>query len=179
MREKGPWKVISNEIKYQNPWISVCEDKVIRPDGLNGIFSTVTMKAGSSVLPLDENKNVFLTKEFKYALNDYSIEVISGGREPSETYEAAAIRELKEEVGIVASKLIPLGYINPFTSVVYSPNYLFLATGLDYIQATPEPTETIEVINIPFEQAVEWAMNGTISHGASVALILKSLIYLR
>ena len=179
MISKGPWKVISSEEKYSNSWIVVQEDQVIRPDGLNGIFSTVTLKSGSSILPLDEKGNVYLTKEYKYALNEYSIEAISGGREPTESFEETAIREMREEAGIVADKIIPLGLINPFTSVVYSPNYLFLATGLNFVQSAPEPTETIEIVKVTMNQALEWAMRGVISHGASVAIILKTYLFLK
>jgi hypothetical protein len=58
--QKGPWTVKSTETKYKNPWIEVREDKVIRPDGKDGICGVVTMKSGVSVLPYDTEGNVYL-----------------------------------------------------------------------------------------------------------------------
>ncbi len=63
MRKNGPWTIKSSETKYENPWIKVVEDKVIQPNGDDGIFGTVVMVPGISVLPCDEEGNVYLTKE--------------------------------------------------------------------------------------------------------------------
>ncbi|MBA4078861.1 MAG: DNA mismatch repair protein MutT, partial [Cyanobacteria bacterium PR.023] len=41
MNESNPWKTISQSVVYENPWIKVQEDQVIRPDGLDGIYGVV------------------------------------------------------------------------------------------------------------------------------------------
>ncbi len=109
-KQKGPWQVINTDIKYENPWISVREDKVIRPDGKQGIFGVVTMVAGSSVLPVDEKGNVFLTKEYHYGVERTTIEVVSGAIDEGESPLEAAKRELKEEVGLVATTWTAQGF---------------------------------------------------------------------
>jgi ADP-ribose pyrophosphatase len=126
----GPWKIKSSREKYKNPWIRVREDQVIRPDGEDGIFGVVEMVAGISVLPLDDNGLVYLTKEFHYAIGQDSIEVVSGAIDKGESSLVAAKRELKEELGIEAKNWVDLGLLNPFTTVIKSPATMYLATKI-------------------------------------------------
>lgn len=176
--KKGPWTVVDTKDVYSNPWIKVREDKVIRPDGKDGIFGVVSMKAGVSVLPIDDKNNVYLTKEYHYAVEDEKIEVMSGGIDGNENKIEAAKRELKEELGIEAQEWIDMGMIDPFTTVVNSPNYLYLAKNLTFFMANLEGTENIKVLKIPFNEAFEMVEQGLITHGASVALLLKAKNYL-
>lgn len=179
MQVNGPWKIKETQEKYKNPWISVREDKVIRPDGKDGIFGIVEMVAGVSVLPLDNEGYVYLTQEFRYAIKKDSIEVISGGIDKNEKAFDAAKRELKEETGIIADEWIDLGAVNPFTSVVKSPAEIYLARQLHFVKADPEATEKIKILKIKFEDAVDMVMESEITHGASCVLILKTARYLK
>ncbi len=179
MTNNGPWKIKNSEEKYKNPWITVREDQVIRPDGKDGIFGVVEMVAGVSVLPLDDNGFVYLTKEFHYAIEQDSIEVVSGAIDAGENNIEAAKRELQEELGVEADEWIDLGKLNPFTTVVKSPATLYLAKGIKFIKANPEGTEKIELIKIKFDEAVKMVMDSEITHGQSCVLILKASEYLK
>ncbi|HJQ09067.1 MAG TPA: NUDIX hydrolase [Candidatus Saccharimonadales bacterium] len=176
--QKGPWQVVGSTPKYENHWISVREDQVIRPDGKTGIFGVVTMRPGISVLPVDDDGYVYLMQEYKYGTEKETIEVISGSGEPGEALHDTVRREMEEEAGLIAREITDLGYIDPFTSVVNSPNYLYLAEGLIEGMPEPEGTEHIQVLRVPYQQALDWVMDGTITHGASVAIILKVRDYL-
>ena len=176
---KNPFILKLSEVKYQNPWISVREDKVVRPGGKDGVFGVVTMQDGITVLPMDDEENAYLAREYKYAVEDYTTEAISGGVDEGEQPIDAARRELKEEAGFDAEEMIPLGFIDPFTTVIKSRNYCFLARGLSGGGSTKlDGGEVVEIIKVPFAQAVEMAMSGEISHGASVAVILKTKLFL-
>lgn len=176
--KKGPWTVTSSRTVYKNPWISVKEDRVIRPDGKDGIFGVVEMKTGVTILPIDDEGNVYLTKEYHYAVERETIEAISGGINKDESKEDAAKRELKEETGITANEWIDLGVIDPFTNVIVSPNYMFLAKGLEFSKSNPEGTESIKVIKVSMKEAIQWVMESKITHGATTTLILKAKDYL-
>ncbi|HBK33760.1 TPA: DNA mismatch repair protein MutT [Candidatus Uhrbacteria bacterium] len=179
MKTNGPWKIKDSQVKYKNPWISVREDQVIRPDGKDGIFGVVEMVAGVSVLPLDDEGFVYLTKEFHYAIEQDSVEVISGAIDEDETELEAAKRELKEELGIEADEWIDLGKLNPFTTVVKSPATMYLARGIKLLEANPEGTEKIDLVKVTFDDAVRMVMESKITHGQSCVLILKASEYLR
>lgn len=176
--KKGPWTILSYKTVYKNPWIDVREDQVIRPDGKPGIFGVVIMKSGISVLPLDDKGNVYLTEEYHYAVERVTTEVISGGIDKNETKLDAAKRELEEEAGITAKEWTYLGFIDPFTSAISSPNYMFLARNLRFSKSNPDGTESIKIIKIRLEKAIKMAEDSEITHGASVVLILKANSYL-
>jgi len=176
--KKGPWTVIDSKTVYRNPWIDVREDKVIRPDGKDGVFGVVKMKPGITILPVDDQKNVYLTQEYRYAIERETVEAVSGGIDEGENKELAAKRELKEELGITANEWIDLGVVDPFTNAIESPSYIFLAKGLNFSGSNPEGTERIKIVKTPFKQAIKWVMENKITHGATATLILKAKDYL-
>jgi|SRR3989344_1385340 len=179
MINNGPWKIKNSIEKYKNPWIRVREDQVIRPDGKDGIFGVVEVVAGVSVLPLNDNGYVYLTKEFHYAIEKDSVEVVSGGIDKNENPLDAAKRELKEELGIEADEWIELGVVNPFTTVIKSPATIYLAKKLRFLTAKPEETEKIDILKIKFDDALEMVKRSEITHGPSCVLILKAAEYLK
>lgn len=176
--KNGQWLITQTKTVYKNSWIKVKEDSVFR-DGKKGTFSIVEMKHGVSVLPFDNKGFVYLVKEYKYAVKRETIEAISGGIENNEDKLSAAKRELKEEAGIIAEDWIDLGVIDPFTNVILSPNYMFLAKKLRFSKANPEDTENIKIIKISFKKVVQWVIKNKITHGATVAVILKTKNYLK
>jgi ADP-ribose pyrophosphatase len=175
---KGPFEFLSRKTVYDNPWLRVCEDKVIRPGGGEGYFGVVHMKAGSTVLAISDDGDAYLVKEYKYAVERESLELMSGGLEDEETPLEAARRELKEELGLEAREWIDLGVVDPFTSLINSPNYLFLALGVEEGEPNRDETEVLEVLKVPFAEAVRMVMLSEIRHGASCVLILKAQTYL-
>ncbi len=99
--------------------------------------------------------------------------------ENSEEPLHAAKRELKEELGISAEEWIDLGVVNPFTSTVHSPAYLFLAKKLKFSKASPDATEMIEMKRMKIEDAVNLVLESKIIHGPTSVLILKAKSYLK
>jgi 8-oxo-dGTP pyrophosphatase MutT (NUDIX family) len=178
VRRHGPWTIEAREQKYKNRWLEVVEDRVTMPDGKPGSFTTVEMRPGVSVLALDSDNFVYLTGEFRYAIGQDSVEVVSGAIDDDEEPLAAARRELKEEVGIEAKEWSALGLVNPFTSIVKSPAHLFLARNLSFTEVERESTEIIRTIKLKFDEAVEMVMESKITHGPSCVLILKALRHL-
>ncbi|MDA0834912.1 MAG: NUDIX hydrolase [Planctomycetota bacterium] len=172
MKPHGPWTIRDTKTVYCDPWINVTCDDVLRPDGNPGTFSVVHLKPGVTVLAIDENQTVYLTKEFHYAVGRETIECVSGGIEEGEDAALSAQRELEEEIGIVAKKWTFLGICDPFTSSVVSPTQMYLAEELQMVAARPEGTELIERVSFPFSEAIEMVLTGEITHSASCLAIL-------
>jgi len=178
-KRNGQFIVTGSVQKYENPWIEVTEDQVIRPDGKPGIFGVVRMVDGVAVLPLDDDGYVYLTQEFHYAINIEDIETVSGAIDSNEDPVESAKRELKEELGMEAEEWINLGLVNPFTTVVKSSQKMFLAKKLKFGEDNQEATENIKLVKVKLEEAVKMVMNSVITHGASCVLILKANEYLK
>lgn len=175
MSKRGPYTFLATREVYRNPWIRVREDKVLRPGGKEGIFGVVEMVAGSSVLPVDNEGNVYLVSEYKYGIERESLEVMSGALASGETPLEAAQRELKEELGLTASQWDDLGCVDPFTTIVKSPNHLFLAQGLAQGSSSPDEGEELRTVKISLDEALARVMAGEITHAGSCVLILKAV----
>ena len=170
----GPWQILARKPVYRDAWIEVDRDDVIRPDGAPGTHCIVRLLPGISVLPCDEQENVFLTEEFHYGVGRTTIEVVSGGIEAGEDVRHAAQRELAEELGITADEWIDLGICDPFTSIVVSPTRLFLARQLSFGRTALEGTEQIRCHRVTLDEAVAMVLDSRITHGPSCVLILKA-----
>jgi len=177
-RMKGLWLVEESVQKYKNAWLELSEDKVVRPDGKAGTFATVRMKPGVSILAMNDLAQVYLTSEYRYAVERESIEVVSGGIDEDELPAVAARRELREELGIEAAQWIDLGFVDPFTSTIHSPATLFLARKLSLGEPKPESTEVISVLKVDLNEALRMVMESEITHGPSCVLILKTYLLL-
>lgn len=154
--------------------MSLREDTVILPRGSEATYEYVEIKPGSTTLAVEDNLDVWLIREWKYAIGRYSLEAVSGGIEPGEEPLESAHRELREEAGLVAAEWMAMGTIDPFTTMLLCPNYLFLARGLKSVPAEHEEGELIETIRMPLAEAVGKVMSGEITHGSSALAVLKA-----
>lgn len=179
----GPWTIKERVHKYEDSFIDVRQDQVVRPDGQAATYSTVIMKPGVAILPLDSdrptgtgkaNPTVYLVKQFRYALGKESLEVVGGAIEENEPPFEAAQRETEEELGIKANQWSELGVFDIDTSIVHCPVHLFLARQLTFREAHQESTETIETVRISLDAAVQMVMDSKITHAPSCVLILKA-----
>jgi ADP-ribose pyrophosphatase len=178
-RRVGPYTVVHSRPVYENLWLKVREDRVTDPRGKESTFGVIAMKPGVTVLPMDDSGDVHLVREFKYGIGEPTLEAVSGGIESGETPEQAGLRELGEEVGLIAAEWVDMGLVNPFTTIVNSPNHTFLARDLSQIRRRPDASEQIETVTMPFSDALQAVLDGTITHAASCVLILKTHLFLQ
>ena len=174
MKQFGPWKITSSREVYRDPWIAVVRDEVVRPDGDPGSYCVIHIKPGVSVLAMDDDRRVYLTEEFHYAVGSETIELVSGGIDTAEDSLAAAKRELREELGIEAAEWIDLGRVDPFTANVFSPTQLYLAQQLTFGTTAQEGTELIRCRSFPLQEVVHMVIEGRITHAPSCVAILKT-----
>jgi len=174
MLRRGPWVVEGTTLRYKNERVEISEDQVLRPDGEEGTFTVVRLQPGVSVLAIDEEDNVYLTKEYRYVIEQESLEVVSGGIDENETALDAARRELREELGIVAERWSDLGMVHPLTSQLHAPARLFVARHLSFFEPEPDVCEVIELVKMKLHTAVDLVMESRINHAPSCVLILKA-----
>jgi len=172
--EKNPWKTLNAQEIYENEWIKLTEYQVLNPAGGKGIYGKVSFKNKAiGILPIDTEGNTWLVGQYRYTLEEYSWEIPMGGVPFDESTEVGALRELKEETGLVAKRLDFLTKLHTSNSVTDEVGAIYLAT--DLVQAEPEfdDTEDIRIQKMPFAQALEWVMSGRITDSISMVAILK------
>ncbi|MBX3177704.1 MAG: NUDIX hydrolase [Candidatus Hydrogenedentes bacterium] len=171
--EKNPWTTLSSEVKYQNPWITVREDQVIRPDGAPGIYGVVDCRVATGVLALTEQDELYLVGQYRYPLHCYSWEIVEGGADPGEEPLVACQRELREEAGLEADTWTPLGGEIHLSNCHSSERgFLYVARGLRHVGADPEGTEALQLRTVPWDEAVSMVERGEITDAFSIMGIL-------
>lgn len=172
--EKNPWTLISTKSIYENPWISVREDIVINPSGNKGIYGVVSFKnLAIGVLPLDDEYNTWVVGQYRYPHDAYSWEIPEGGGDPTIPPTESALRELKEETGLVAKELIPVLEMDLSNSTTNERSVSFVARQLTEGESEPEETESLQIKKLPFKEAYNMVLRGEIRDSISVATILK------
>ncbi|MGH9585192.1 MAG: NUDIX domain-containing protein [Bryobacteraceae bacterium] len=172
---KNPWKTLASRVPYENRWIRVREDEVVRPDGGPGIYGVVEIRPSVGIVAMNDWEEIALVGQWRYAPGRYSWEIPRGGSYPGETdMQAVAQRELAEEAGVAAECWQPLGAVDVCNGVADDVQSLFLATRLTETPTHPDPEEEIAVAWKPFDEAVRMAMDGRITEVCSIAAILKT-----
>ncbi|WP_461535698.1 NUDIX domain-containing protein [Spongorhabdus nitratireducens] len=172
--QRGPWKRLNSRIAYENPWIQVRHEEVITPGGTEGIYGVVSMKGRAvGIIPLDEQNNTWLVRQFRYTINEPTWEIPKGSAEPKESRKQGAIRELKEETGLVAGQLQTLMHIHTSISCTDEATEIFIARNLGLGKPEPDDTEDITVHKLPLKQAIQMALSGEITDSISIAALLK------
>jgi 8-oxo-dGTP pyrophosphatase MutT (NUDIX family) len=136
------FKTLSSQVVYENPWLSVREDRIERADGSSGLYSVLDKPDFALVVPM-ENDGFHLVEQYRYPVRGRSWEFPSGSFPPevTGTPEDMAVGELAEETGIKAERLEKLGYLHCANSVTGEGVHVFLATELTPGEPDREETE--------------------------------------
>lgn len=126
-----PIKTLASKTVYQNPWIRVREDEILRPDGSKGIYGVVESKDSVVIVALNDKDEVYLIRSFKYPPKLWNWGLPGGGGEGEEALVASK-RELAEETGIVASDWSVLGETRVSSGLMTERMTVLLARNLTF-----------------------------------------------
>ena len=176
---KSTWKKQSSKKLYDNPWFSLAEDEVINPGGGISHYGKINFKnIAIGIIPLDENNNTWLVGQYRYVPDCYSWEIPMGGGAMNLSTLDSAKRELKEETGLSANHWSELMQCHTSNSVTDECGIVYVARELTQGETEFEETEDLQIVKLPIEDAVRFALNGEITDVISVASLLKLSITL-
>ncbi|MBI4302840.1 MAG: NUDIX hydrolase [Chloroflexi bacterium] len=154
---------------YEGHTINLRVDTVKMPSGQESIREVVEHRECVAVVPIDNEGNVLLVNQFRYALGKELLEIPAGGIDPGEGPEEAVRRELQEETGYLPKKLKRLGGFYSTPGFCNEYLHLFLATELVPSQLYAEDTEGIKVVRVPVGQVRRLIASDEICDAKSVA----------
>jgi ADP-ribose pyrophosphatase len=172
--QNGKWTIRSTKKIFENAFFAVFEDDVQKPTGEDGKYATIRFNPGAAVLPIDDEENVYLTRQFRYAIGRHDIEIVAGSIDGEGAMDAAK-RELKEELGIEAADWLDLGSIYALTSITQSCSRQFIARGLTFRNQETEDTEDIEPVKLTLSEAHDMVLRGDITDGDTCILVMKAV----
>ena len=171
-------KQVASEEKYKGVIVRVRLDDAALHTGKLVKREVVEHPGGVSVLPVDDEGNAYMVRQFRYPFGKMLLEVPAGKLEIGEDPMACGVRELSEETGFTAERFVDMGRC--FTSPGYSTEvlHLYLALGLRAGASHPDQDEYLNVEKIPLKTLSEMVMRNEIDDGKTAILILKAEKYL-
>jgi ADP-ribose pyrophosphatase len=168
---------ISSRLIHDGRVVHLSVDLVRFPDGREGELEFIRHRGASAVVPLlgepeDPDPYVVLIRQYRYATGGVVYEIPAGIPEEGEGWEACARRELEEETGYRGAHFKPLTELFTTPGFTNELIHFFLATGLTPGEVNRDEDEYIEVVNIPFSEALALIQKGEIRDGKSVSGLL-------
>ena len=150
-------------------------DDVIRfPDGAEALYTVVESPDSAFVVPYFDNHDTVLVRQWRHAWDITSWEVPAGTFDDGEDPLECARRELAEETGLIATRYRSLGAVHG-AAFLTGRAHLFLAEGLTEAARSPETYEQdMEVLRLPFAEALNAALEGEIVHSGSVTALCRA-----
>jgi 8-oxo-dGTP pyrophosphatase MutT (NUDIX family) len=175
---KNPWKTLGTKIVYQNPWIKVREDQVIKPDGTRGIYGVVDLHDTVFIVALTPEEEIYLIRQFRYTTKIYSWEIPAGSSDGQSLLKAAK-RELKEESGLVAKRWEKVGKFQSMNGVGTEIGWVFIAQDLSQTGDNHQAVEAIyNLKKFKFKKVLEMIKKGQLTDSQSITAITMVALHL-
>lgn len=176
MKTRRKWDIRTARTVYDNPWINVREYQAIAPTGANALYGLVHMKKlAVGVVPIDADGSTLLVGQDRFAFGRWSWELPEGGGDLAQPPIEAARRELAEECRLQAAGWAELFRdVHLSNSVTDERAWAYLAWDLAPDEAhPPDAVEDLEIMRVPFAEALRMAVSGEINDAFSLVMLLK------
>ena len=167
-------KTILRDIIYEGKIFTVARDTVELEDGSEAFRELVLHTGGAGILPIDEDGNVTLVRQYRAGAGAVLTEICAGKLEKGEDPLDCALRELSEELGLEAQKVTPLGFLDPTPAYDSEKTYIFLAHNLKSVDRHPDKGEFMDIVKMPLEKALESVYDGTLTDAKTQLALLKA-----
>ncbi|RUT03495.1 NUDIX hydrolase [Dulcicalothrix desertica PCC 7102] len=182
MTELQKWNLVQSEMVINHRWCKVRRDEIELPNGKVVDDFFVHIKPDIAfVLAITPNNEVIFVRQYRYARDDFFIEIPAGGfNAENENPETAALRELEEETGYSSQNIKKIATLYNGPSKDTNQLHLFLAqNAVKVSEQNLDITEEIEVLLIPIDEIVSKIESGEISVVSSVAALFFGLNFLK
>lgn len=163
---------IKHDVVFRGKLLTVRVDTVRLENGQEARREIIEHPGAAVIVAVDDEENVLLVRQYRYAVGQDSLELPAGTREKGEPVEQTAPRELEEETGYTARHWEPLGRFYSSPGILTEEMHLFLARELSAGTSRPEGDEDLHLVKLPLSRAVEMVYRGEIHDGKTIVGLL-------
>lgn len=167
-------KTKSKQYIYKGKILSLRRDEVVLPDGKSAVREMVEHSGGSCVL-CEKNGKILLVKQFRYPYNEVTLELPAGKLNEGETPEQTAIRELEEEGGIIAEKVVKLFDVYPTPAYTNEVIRIYKAENVKEGKVHLDDDEFLSSVWVDKEQLKRMIESGEIKDSKTLIALLYAL----
>lgn len=166
-------KTLDSALVYDGKIIKVLRDEALLENGAAAVREVVRHKGAVAVLAVDEGGSAFFVRQFRYPIGQELLEVPAGKLEAGENPLDCAKRELLEECGVAAEGWTELDPIYTSPGFCDEAIWLFLASGLSQKAPSPDEDEFLDIVKMPYAEALQKAQTGFFRDGKTQLLVLR------
>ena len=168
-------ETVKHQVVFEGKIINMRQDTVLLENGQLATRDVVEHPGGVCVLPLTDDGNVLMVKQFRYPYQEVLLEIPAGKLDKgNEDPLDCGKRELEEEAGVTAEEYISLGKMYPSPGYCDEMIHIYLAKGLHPSKQHLDEDEFLEVYSIPFETVLEEVLSGRITDAKTQIAVLKA-----
>ena len=167
-------KVLDTEKIFQGKIITVRVDSVELPNGNKSKREIVEHHGGVGMIAVTPEREVFMVSQYRIAAKSMMLEIPAGKLELGEDPLEAGIRELEEETGYKANRIVPLGVYYATPGYCEEKLSLYLATDLEFVGQHLDENEFLKVSKFPLDELYNMVMDNKIYDCKTAIAILKA-----
>lgn len=166
-----PVKRLDRELVYEGSIINMYKDTVMTQDGNIGKWDFIGHKGAAAVIPVTADGKLIMVKQYRNALDRFTIEIPAGGKEPEEDFKTCAARELEEETGYKSDDLEFLISIQTTVAFCNERIDVFVARNLVRTQQHLDDDEFVEIEEYSIDELLNMMFEGKLQDGKTLAAI--------
>ena len=173
-----PFELLKSDVLMKGRAFAIRRDTLKTPDGRETKFEIIEHGGSVVIIPVDENGNMLLVRQYRHATGGELLELPAGTLDDNEEPVVCAAREIREETGMAAGKLVRLGdfYLAPGYSTEFM--VVFLATELSFNPLEADADEFLSVEKVKVAEAIQMAERGEVPDAKSLAALFLAKISL-
>ena len=166
------YEVLRTERVYKGRIVNLVVDRVRYTSGNESIREIVEHPGGAVILPVFDNGEILLVRQFRYPIGADVIELPAGKLDAGEDPRLCAERELREETGYTAARWRKLTTLMTTPGFCNERLHIYMAQGLSLSpqgQSLEEGEQTIRLIRVPLKEAIAMIEREEIVDGKTIA----------
>lgn len=169
---EAKFKRLKRELQCEGHITKYYKDTIELPDGNTAIYDFVGHNGAAAAIGVRNDGKLLMVRQYRNALDRFTLEIPAGGLEPNEPTINAAARELEEETGYKCGKIEKLITIRTTVAFCNEKIDIYLATDLKETQQHLDDGEYVDVKAYDLDELISMIYDGVIEDSKTIAAIM-------